>query len=65
MFWVLSNMGEGGCMKRKRYGGFPGGPVVKTSPFNAGYADSIPGWRARIPHALQPKNQKHKTEAIL
>ena len=52
-------------MNRKMYGGFPGGPVVKTSPFHAGYADSIPGQRARIPHALQPKNQKHKTEAIL
>ena len=38
-------------------GDFPGGPVVKTSPFNAGGADSIPGWGAEIPHASQPKNQ--------
>ena len=30
---------------------FPGGPVVKTSPFNAGGAGSIPGWTAKIPHA--------------
>ena len=45
-------------------GDFPGGPVVKTSPSNAGGAGSIPGWGAKIPHALRPKNQKHKTEAI-
>ena len=34
-------------------GDFPGGPVVKTSPFNAGGADSIPGWGAEIPHACR------------
>ena len=35
---------------------FPGGPVVKTSPSNAGGAGSIPGWGAKVPHALGPKN---------
>ena len=30
---------------------FPGGPVVKISPSDAGYVGSIPGWEARIPHA--------------
>ena len=30
---------------------FPGGQVVKTSPSNAGYKGSVPGWGARIPHA--------------
>ena len=40
----------------------PGGPVVKTSPSNAGSAGLNPGWGARIPHASQPKNKpKHKT----
>ena len=39
---------------------FPGGPVVKTSPSNAGGAGSIPGQRAKIPHASQPKNQNIK-----
>ena len=36
-------------------------------PSNAGDEGSIPGWRAKIPPALQPKNQniKKKTEAIL
>ena len=42
---------------------FPGGPVAKTSPSNAGGAGSIPGGGARIPHASWPENIK--TEAIL
>ena len=45
--------------------GFPASPVVKTSPFNAGGAGLIPSQGAKISHALQPKNPKHKTEAIL
>ena len=44
---------------------FPGGPVVKTLPSNAGGVGSIPGQTARIPHASQPKKPKHKTEDIL
>ena len=31
---------------------FPGGLVVKSSPFNAGGAGSIPCWGAQIPNAL-------------
>ena len=38
------------------------GPVVKTSPSNAGDMSLIP---AMIPHSLEPKKQKHKTEAIV
>ena len=30
---------------------FPGGPVVKNPPSNAGDTSSIPGWRTKIPHA--------------
>ena len=30
---------------------FPGGPVVKTLPSNAGGAGSIPGWGTKILHA--------------
>ena len=41
-------------------GDFPGGPVVKTSPPNAGSASSIPGRGAKIPHASWPKNIKQK-----
>ena len=39
---------------------FPGGPEVETLPFNAGSVGSIPGWRAKIPHASRPKKPKHK-----
>ena len=42
-------------------GHFPGGPVVKTSPSNAGGVGSIPDQRAKIPHATRPK---HKAERI-
>ena len=36
---------------RKEAGDFPGGPVVKTSPPNAGDLGSIPDQGAEIPHA--------------
>ena len=39
---------------------FPDSPVVKTFPFNARGASSIPGQGAKIPHALQPKSQNIK-----
>ena len=35
--------------KKKR--DFPGSPVVKNPPYNAGDAGSIPGWVTKIPHA--------------
>ena len=31
--------------------------MVKTLPSNAGDAGSVPGWGAKIPYALRPKNQ--------
>ena len=34
--------------------------MVKTLPPNAGGAGLIPGQGAKIPHALQPKNQNRK-----
>ena len=42
------------------FGDFPGGPLVKTLPSSAEGASSFPGWGAKIPHALQPKNIKQK-----
>ena len=39
---------------------FPGGPVVETSPSNAGGEGSTPGWGTRVPHVLQPKGQDIK-----
>ena len=44
----------------KMYRDFPGGPVVKTSPSNAGGAGSIPGQGTKIPHASWLKNQNIK-----
>ena len=46
-------------LKNKRTWDFLGGPVVKTSPSNAGGASSIPGQGTKIPHASQPKTQKN------
>ena len=37
---------------------FPGGPVVKTSPSNAGVAGSIPGQGAKMPQKNQNIKQK-------
>ena len=45
--------------------GLPGGPVVKTSPSSAGGEGSIPGWGAKIPHALWPKNQNIKQKQYI
>ena len=39
---------------------FPGGLVVKISPFKAGVVGLIPGWGAKIPFALWPKHQNIK-----
>ena len=44
---------------------FPGGLVVKASPFKAGRTGSIPGQGVKIPHTSGAKDPKHKTEAIL
>ena len=43
-------------------GDFPDGPVVKTSPSNAGVEGLIPSLGAKIPHVSWPKHQniKHK-----
>ena len=39
---------------------FPGGPVVKNSPCNAGDAGSIPGQGTKIPHVAWPKEKRKK-----
>ena len=38
--------------KIQRKGDFPGGPVVKNLPCNAGGRGSIPGWGPKVPHAV-------------
>ena len=47
-------------LKRLRGGDFLGGLMVKTLPSNAEGVGLIPARRAKIPHALQPKNQNIK-----
>ena len=42
------------------WGDFPGGPVVKTLPSNAGDEGSILGQGDKIPYASWPKNQNIK-----
>ena len=34
-------------------GDFPGGPVVKNMPANAGDMNSVPGLGTKIPHATE------------
>ena len=41
------------------------GPVVKTSPSNAGDVGSIPVWEAKSPHASWPKNQTQNRNNIV
>ena len=43
-------------------GDFPGGPVVRTSPSNAGDTGSILSWGAKIPYGLGPKIQNIKNQ---
>ena len=38
---------------------FPGSPVVKNSPFNAGDTSSIPGWGPKLPHASGQLSLSH------
>ena len=40
-------------LKKSVSGDFPGGPVVKNPPYNAGDTGSIPGQGTKIPHAAE------------
>ena len=35
---------------------FPGGPVVKNLPCNAGTMGSVTAWGTKIPHAMEQLN---------
>ena len=39
---------------------FPGNPVVRTSPYNAGSTGSVSGWAAELPRAPRPKTSNMK-----
>ena len=46
--------------QEEAWGDFPGSPVVKIEPSNAGGWGLIPGWGAKISHASQSKKQNIK-----
>ena len=46
---------------------FPGGPVVKNPPCNAGDTGLIPGWGTKIPYAteqLSPRTTNYRIRAL-
>jgi len=47
------------------FGDFPGGPVVKNQPSNAGDACSIPGQGTKIPHVKGQLKTHHKYQACM
>ena len=47
----LKNQTLNGGIKKEQEWDFPGGPMVKNPPSNAGDAGSIPGRGTKIPHA--------------
>ena len=59
--WASLHLGSENRYLKVILWGFPGGPVVRTSPSNSEGVGLIPGWGAKISHALWPK---HKTEVI-
>ena len=48
------------CKELQIVGDFPGSPVVRTLPSNAGGVGLILGQGVKIPHASGPKNQNRK-----
>ena len=45
-------------------GDFPGGPVVKNPPCNAGDVDLIPGQGTKITHATEPTKPMHHGQRL-
>ena len=46
-------------------GHFPGGPVVKTLPPNAGGGDPTPDLGAKIPHSSWSKKKKSRSTIVI
>ena len=63
-FVVKSNQHTYILIKNLRAQDFPGGPVVKHLPSNAGDAGSIPGQRTKIPHAEEQLSPRHNKEPM-
>ena len=43
---------------------FPGGPVVKNPPCNAGDMGLIPGWKIMVPHAAEQLSLRAPTAEL-
>ena len=52
--WGMSDYGVSFPKYKIQFRDFPGGPVVKNLPSNAGDKGSIPGQGTKIPHASGP-----------
>ena len=53
------------CFRSEESGDFPDGPMVENSPPKAGDVGSIPGWGAKISHAVgQPSLRTATTEPM-
>ena len=51
--WPRNSMCRGREIWKRLVGGFPGGPVVRNLPCNAGDTGFIPGWGTKIPRATE------------
>ena len=49
---------------KKTFRDYPGGPVVKTLPSNAGGTGSVPGQGTKVPYTLWLKNQSIKQKQL-
>ena len=47
------------CWLKNYFRDFPGDPVVKNLPANAGDASSIPGWGTKNPHITWYSGKKN------
>ena len=47
------------------WGNFPGGPVAKNLPSNAGHAGCIPGQGTNISHAMRQLNPRTTTRETM
>ena len=52
-FIFMKKFSESQNGNKKMHRDFPGGPVVKNLPSNAGHAGSIPSQGTKIPHAVR------------
>ena len=62
---VVKSRSPGKLQTRKELRDLPGGPVVKTLPFNAGSVGSISGQGVKIPHALGSKKPNIKQKQFV